>query len=106
MKSSERLLLCAPKRGKIDASGKVDDGQLGRLATFNNRLDSSGCQKSKAASALAHIEPRPHPASRSRQPTGRGLRSSLVLRRAIKEDAFIGDEYVVEDHKAFRHMDL
>src|SRR5208283_4341798 len=57
MKSSERLLLCAPKQGKIEPSGEVDDGQLGRLMTFDNRLDSSGCQKSKRHQ-LSHVTSR------------------------------------------------
>src|SRR5208282_4068491 len=54
MKSSERLLLCPPKQGKIEPSGEVDDGQLGRLVAFDNRLDNSGCQKSKRHQ-LSHL---------------------------------------------------
>ena len=41
LKSSERLLLCAPEQGKIDPPGEVEDGQLGRLVTLDNRLDDS-----------------------------------------------------------------
>src|SRR5271169_140363 len=54
MKSLKRLFMRAPKQGKIDPSGEVNDGQLGRLVALDNRLDSSGCQKSKRHQ-LSHI---------------------------------------------------
>ena len=35
------MFLTAPEQGEIDPSGEGHDGQIWRLATFNNRLDRS-----------------------------------------------------------------
>jgi hypothetical protein len=36
---TERLFLRVPEQGKIDPPGEGYDGQIRRLAAFNNRLD-------------------------------------------------------------------